>query len=115
MQRATGVAVMSFTRVTSLLTLISWQLVHPMAIAEWTDLPFVLSSWHCAQVAGSCLGSKGTGCLAAQAAVQDALIRTMIEIAFRTLFTTASAIPVCNCVAVVNTVMRIVAAGFLNY
>src|ERR1017187_1214108 len=63
--RACGVVVISFTRVTSLVVRISWQLVQPMAIAECTDLPLVLSSWQARQVAGSAFGSSGTGCFAA--------------------------------------------------
>ena len=65
-QRARGVVVISLTRVTSLLTRISWQEVQPIAIAEWTDLPLVLSSWQAMQVEVSALGSSGTGCFAAE-------------------------------------------------
>ena len=57
----------SFIRVTSFVTRISWQLMQPIAIAECTALPFVLSSWQAMQVEGSALGSRGTGCLAAKA------------------------------------------------
>jgi hypothetical protein len=39
--------------------------MHPIAMAECTDLPLVLSSWQVRQVAGSALGSSGTGCFAA--------------------------------------------------
>src|SRR5579872_1923293 len=65
-QSACEVVVISFTRVTSLLVRISWQLVQPMAIAEWTDLPLVLSSWQARQVDVSAFGSSGTGCFAAE-------------------------------------------------
>ena len=41
--------------------------MQPIAIAEWTALPFVLSSWQAMQVEGSAFGSSGTGCLAAEA------------------------------------------------
>ncbi len=37
-----------------------------MAIAEWTDLPLVLSSWQVMQVEVSAFGSSGTGCFARQ-------------------------------------------------
>jgi len=42
--RDCGVAVISLLRVTSLLTRTSWQLVHPIAIAEWTNFPLALSA-----------------------------------------------------------------------
>src|SRR5438270_1143405 len=42
-QSAGGVLVINLTRVTSLVTRTSWQLVHPVAMAEWTALPFALS------------------------------------------------------------------------
>ena len=43
---------------------------------------------------------RGTGWIPAQAAVENALASTMIEIALRAPFTPASGIAVCNCVAV---------------
>src|SRR5579872_1281986 len=80
--KACEVVVISFTRVTSLLVRISWQLVHPMAIAECTDLPFVLSSWQAMQVAGSALGSSVTGCLAAESRPTQRRTRIREQIAF---------------------------------
>ena len=43
-QSACGVVVVNLMRVTSLLTRTSWQLMQPIAMAEWTALPFDLSS-----------------------------------------------------------------------
>jgi hypothetical protein len=53
--------VISFTRVTSLLTRTSWQLRQPIAMAEWTALPFDLSSWHSRHFAESTLRIEWNG------------------------------------------------------
>jgi len=45
----------------------SWQLRQPVAIAECTDLPVVLSLWQARQLAASALGSRVTGWVAARA------------------------------------------------
>src|ERR1700686_2628848 len=68
-QRACGGEVISLMRVTSLLTRTSWQLRQPVAIAEWTALPFVLSSWHSRHFAESTFLSSGTGCSFANAGI----------------------------------------------
>src|ERR1019366_591717 len=67
MQRDCGVVVMSLTRVTFLLTRTSWQLRQPIAMAEWTNLPFDLSPWHSRHLAASMFLSRGTGGTAAVA------------------------------------------------
>src|SRR5579884_668860 len=59
-----GVAVISLTCVASLLVRTSWQLVQPIAIAECTFLPLVLSSW---QEAQSAPFGISTGCFLANA------------------------------------------------
>src|ERR1019366_8399375 len=62
-----GGVVMSFTRVMSLFTRISWQLMQPIAMAEWTALPFDLSSWHSRHLAATVFlshGTRGTAVLA---------------------------------------------------
>src|SRR5947209_15806104 len=66
-QSACGVEVMSLMRVTSLLTRTSWQLKHPVAIAEWIAFPFDLSSWHSRHFLESTFLSSGTGCSLAPA------------------------------------------------
>ena len=70
---AYGVAVMSFTRVTSLVTRISWQLVQPVAMAEWTDfaLGFVLMTLDA--LGGVCVLVQryGMGGRAAEAGAQN--------------------------------------------
>ncbi len=67
----------SLTWVMSRFVLISWQAMHPMAMAECTDLPLVLSSWHWRHVEGSALGSSVTGCLAAE--TRPTQMKTNIE------------------------------------
>src|SRR5271165_1955254 len=77
---ADGVVVISLTCVMSLTVRISWQLVQPMAIAECTDLPFVLSSWQARQVEVSAFGSRGTGCCTAEArAARIAITRKQLS------------------------------------
>src|SRR5580692_3874694 len=68
-QSACGVEVINLIRVASLLTRTSWQLRQPVAIAECTTLPFVLSSWHSRHFAESTFLSSGTGCCLAQAGI----------------------------------------------
>ena len=55
----TGVTAVSLMRVTSLFTRNSWQLKHPVAMAEWTAFPLVLSSWQVTHLAASVFGSSG--------------------------------------------------------
>src|SRR5690242_9984096 len=62
-QSACVVVVVSFTRVTSLVTRTSWQLRQPVAMAECTALPLAFSAWHSRHFAASTFLSSGTGCV----------------------------------------------------
>jgi hypothetical protein len=60
-QRLRSRSVISLIRVMSRLTRTSWQLRQPVAIAECTALPLLLSSWHSRHLAESTFLSSGTG------------------------------------------------------
>src|SRR5581483_11270455 len=83
-------------RVTSLLVRISWQLVQPVAMAEWVNLPLALSAWHSAHFAGSVFLSSGTGWMLAKSRLAPAK-RVHPTRTRTTLVTTASKAYVDKC------------------
>jgi hypothetical protein len=58
--------------------------MQPVAIAEWTALPLVLSSWHVTQVEESAFGSKGTGCWSAHTGATQVKRRRRVPSALST-------------------------------
>ena len=63
--------VISFIRVISRFTRISWQLRQPVETAECTNFPFALSAWHSRHFAESTFLSRGTGCSFANAGIPN--------------------------------------------
>src|SRR5262249_7614391 len=68
-----AVTVTNLMRVTSAATRTSWQLEHPIAIAECTDFPLALASWHSRHLLSSVFAESG-GCdfACAEAALKHA-------------------------------------------